>query len=1222
MDEELNNENIAALNQSLSDLQTLMRQQTGLLRQQNQLAFLQLNATQRAQINLDEFGRTVAEDDRVLEAHIKQVELTNQRIAAMRGAFDNATMGAKSLFNALTEASGGVAKYKGVLDGIGGVFDSLIKGFGPSNQAFNLGLQAAAKALFGLSGLVLEQTQYMIKSMDTVAGMGVTSSITSNQLRLLGEKAGYSWTNLEKFAAITAKAGRDLLVFGGSTAAGVAAFTRFTAIGDDQYKKYRALGFEQEQVTELMRDLVSVQIRSGGATGRGANAMDRLQGSTLKLIDNMLALANITGLSVEEQKKGLDYAAQNANLRVFRAQENIRAREIEARGTPEAIAEAAIIRQRAQAKLEIGGLITSEFGEKIATGFLQRAASERTGALTEESAPLELLLSKQGGLTKFLDAINQATTQEDLDKARNNLRAALLISTQEKIQSARSLQGLGAAQTEYLETFGVFAAGIDTTVANFNNRTEESVEKLGQNLSNQVQSEIAKLSALTDAQGKFVGKANDNIMNAAAAIASFERYATLQLATIVASMNPLIGNSGKAAAKLIAVSVAAGAAAAALTYFAYKLIRTPTTPAPVPGAPTTGGSGTIERRRDRRGRDYYVDTATGRRVSREQGEAAEAARTRGRFRFRPGTALRGVGGIATSLAAPYLIDAVGGEGTTGGALANIGLQTAGMAATGSMFGPLGTLFGGALGLGTGLYQSGGTLLNNLFGGGGGSGGNAASDITEQAEDAHEENLEMLEEQLGLGKDQVDELQKSANIAFLQLQELTKIGNGITEIGETGFGGAGGDISQGGPRATTYDEQGRGLIDHLGNRTQLGLETKALTQSQESMMRADPIERARMEKEYAEYQAGTRKAEDLSNLDDFANFYERTTGQKLSQQELLRMGTPDDPNFVATRNQRLETLRKGALDAGSGSMAYRSYARDYGDPNIERWSGSYAANREGEQLAGGVPQYTGAVRPMSPQQFQYVTTDGNQGQGVTGQGTFGELKPGQVDLTNVTSKSGASASVDKKFQRQFQGLIDELEQSGYKISRIDGYNNRKIAGSNQWSSHAYGAAIDINPLQNMPGQAGDLPFNAGQIASKYGLGWGATFRSNPDPMHFSATAREGGSFQARYGAMLEGPMSGYNPNITFHGNEIISPAPRDSILQKYFTETATEGNRPLAQADIEGLMNTQNNTFRELIRIQNEQYNKQQTVVDKLQTIAETLQSSQSTQSEILRYTRS
>ena len=141
MDEELNNENIAALNQSLQDLQRLMQQQTSLVRQQNQLAFLQLNATQRAQVNLDDFGRTVAEDDKILEAHIKQIELTNQRMAALRGAFDNATMGAKSLFNALTEASGGVTKYKGVLDGIGGVFDNLVKGFGPQSQVLNSGLQ-------------------------------------------------------------------------------------------------------------------------------------------------------------------------------------------------------------------------------------------------------------------------------------------------------------------------------------------------------------------------------------------------------------------------------------------------------------------------------------------------------------------------------------------------------------------------------------------------------------------------------------------------------------------------------------------------------------------------------------------------------------------------------------------------------------------------------------------------------------------------------------------------------------------------------------------------------------------------------------------------------------------------------------------------------------------------------------------------------------------------
>ena len=34
-----------------------------------------------------------------------------------------------------------------------------------------------------------------------------------------------------------------------------------------------------------------------------------------------------------------------------------------------------------------------------------------------------------------------------------------------------------------------------------------------------------------------------------------------------------------------------------------------------------------------------------------------------------------------------------------------------------------------------------------------------------------------------------------------------------------------------------------------------------------------------------------------------------------------------------------------------------------------------------------------------------------------------------------------------------------------IIGVSAFNGRKIAGTDRWSSHAYGVAIDINPIQN-------------------------------------------------------------------------------------------------------------------------------------------------------------
>lgn len=63
--------------------------------------------------------------------------------------------------------------------------------------------------------------------------------------------------------------------------------------------------------------------------------------------------------------------------------------------------------------------------------------------------------------------------------------------------------------------------------------------------------------------------------------------------------------------------------------------------------------------------------------------------------------------------------------------------------------------------------------------------------------------------------------------------------------------------------------------------------------------------------------------------------------------------------------------------------------------------------------------------------------------------------------NVRSKSGATARVNPKYREKFQCLIDKLDDHGYKINIIGGYRKTKIAGTNIWSKHASGNAIDIN-----------------------------------------------------------------------------------------------------------------------------------------------------------------
>ena len=87
----------------------------------------------------------------------------------------------------------------------------------------------------------------------------------------------------------------------------------------------------------------------------------------------------------------------------------------------------------------------------------------------------------------------------------------------------------------------------------------------------------------------------------------------------------------------------------------------------------------------------------------------------------------------------------------------------------------------------------------------------------------------------------------------------------------------------------------------------------------------------------------------------------------------------------------------------------------------------------------------------------------------------------------------------------------------------GYNCRPVGGTDVWSEHAYGTAIDINPLQNPMIRGGAVSSSAYLNRSRYLIGmvhaegaaraftangyfWGGQWRSLKDYMHFSVTNR--------------------------------------------------------------------------------------------------------------------
>lgn len=148
------------------------------------------------------------------------------------------------------------------------------------------------------------------------------------------------------------------------------------------------------------------------------------------------------------------------------------------------------------------------------------------------------------------------------------------------------------------------------------------------------------------------------------------------------------------------------------------------------------------------------------------------------------------------------------------------------------------------------------------------------------------------------------------------------------------------------------------------------------------------------------------------------------------------------------------------------------------------------------------------------------TSAGSGSGVNGYGGTpgGVSYNGQGELAPVTA-GGRTVQVAKVFQRYFQGFLDDLAASGYRIRELGGYSSRQARGSTSWSYHASGAAIDINPGPNgffkpRPPNSPitDMPVETvRRLCRKWHLGWGGDWNRISDAMHFSAAKTEFGGW---------------------------------------------------------------------------------------------------------------
>lgn len=211
-------------------------------------------------------------------------------------------------------------------------------------------------------------------------------------------------------------------------------------------------------------------------------------------------------------------------------------------------------------------------------------------------------------------------------------------------------------------------------------------------------------------------------------------------------------------------------------------------------------------------------------------------------------------------------------------------------------------------------------------------------------------------------------------------------------------------------------------------------------------------------------------------------------------------------------------------------------------DLQRCTG-LAAERGGEQADD--PAYTSSVRRIGATLAERMSTSHGPGCPVPlrdlrylrmthrdydGRARTGEMVVHRRYARDVTLAFGRLYDVGFPIRRM--RLVDDYggdDDRSMAANNTSGFNCRRVAGQTTWSDHAYGAAIDINPIQNpyvRPGtvdppsgrgfalidRAGSAPVTAGVIHAsdpvvaafaRIGWQWGGYWLSSKDYQHFAA-----------------------------------------------------------------------------------------------------------------------
>jgi hypothetical protein len=358
----------------------------------------------------------------------------NRSSGMLGDAFNTAGRSTAQLANTMLAGKADFQKF-GLLLGDAGkdIGDSLKKNGGMVGQLTG----TLVAALGTLAKAIGEQSQAAINAKDDLGQLGTAGKLTAKDVLDLATQAGYSSQTIAGFNNGVKAAGTGLLTLGKNTAEGVKKFSEIAAVGDDTIAAFRDMGISQAKLTEIQGNYIN-NISAAGRSieSFGKNEAERTQNlkkSSLEYASNLVALAGLTGKSVEQMEKEQKAATASVDFQLSQMAIQKEANEKRKAGDEEG---AKALEEELKKRQAIVEQITATQGAEA--GAAIRSAFATGGAITEQSEMLakagidveKIIASTRDRTITANQAADKATQlySEGIQKTIDNLGPAAIYS--------------------------------------------------------------------------------------------------------------------------------------------------------------------------------------------------------------------------------------------------------------------------------------------------------------------------------------------------------------------------------------------------------------------------------------------------------------------------------------------------------------------------------------------------------------------------------------------------------------------------------------------------------------------------------------------------------------------------------------------------------------------------------------------------------------------------